>query len=83
MGKPLVIGGKAERYSRVAHKDIFDKNFDKIDWGHAPRNPHSGRRLRIRFVAGVKVEEDLDTPKTGTFLDIPRLPAVGPLIIVK
>lgn len=33
MGKPLVIGNRHKRYTRVANKRVFDENFDAIDWG--------------------------------------------------
>jgi hypothetical protein len=82
MGKPLVIGGKNNRYSRVEDKEKFDENFDQINW-KSKSDPKQAGRTRIRYVDGQRVEEHLDTPKKGTLLDVETPKVTGPTIIVK
>jgi FKBP-type peptidyl-prolyl cis-trans isomerase 2 len=81
MGKPLVVGGKHNRYIRVDNKETFDENFDAIEWGQKAIT--NSRRARIRFVDGKKVVEDLDAPKAGAEIDPSTMEVTGPTIIVK
>jgi len=79
MGKPLVVGNRHERYSRVKDKQLFDKNMDRIK-GFGKPDPKSGRRTRIRYANGQRIVEHLDEPEAGAH--VTNAP-MGPTIIIK